>query len=171
MSLNPFSFDHIIKSLCRNNQPMTKRFGVDITGVCRICGLVGPTEMHHIISQWRCDLIGKPELKKTPGNIVELCIECHSETTASLLARSDKIISSNDYQDFQAKCNELEKKGYIAVSEIVHTTESWPEFHVDVENPSDKGKVVEITQEEWTQRWSARNSRRARLFLNEEIDD
>ena len=64
------------------------------------------------------DLIGKPELK-TPGNIVELCIECHSETTASLLARSDKIISSNTIR-FSTKCNELEK-GYIAVSDCAYT--------------------------------------------------
>ena len=150
---------------------MKNRYGVEITGRCRICNVTGPTEMHHIISQWRCDLIGKPELKKNPGNIVELCLECHSETTASLLARGDRIIKSDDKDDFDKQCDELSKKGYVPVSEIEYTSETWPEFHVDVENPSDKGKVVEMVHEEWTQSWSPRNSKRARLYQGKEFNE
>lgn len=150
---------------------MMSRYGVEITGQCRICNATGPTEMHHIISQWRCDLIGKPELKKSPGNIVELCLECHSETTASLLARGDRIIRSDDRADFDKQCNELSKKGYVPVSDVEYTSEKWPEFHVDVEDSSDKGNVVEITLEEWAQSWSPKNSKRARLYLGLEIDE
>ena len=61
-----------------------KRYGVEVTGICRICGRVGYTEMHHIISQHRCKKIGKPEWINNPGNIVELCKLCHDDTTASI---------------------------------------------------------------------------------------
>ena len=52
---------------------MEKRYGVKVTGTCRICGFEGKTEMHHIISQARCKKIGKDDWIKNEGNIVELC--------------------------------------------------------------------------------------------------
>ena len=66
---------------------MAKRYGVEVTNVCRICSARGATQMHHIISQDRCRKIGRPELITNPGNIVELCIPCHDHTTASLVRR------------------------------------------------------------------------------------
>ncbi len=64
---------------------MTKRYGVEVTGVCRICGAEGYTEMHHIISQARCKKIGKEDwITNNSGNIVELCRSCHDHTTASM---------------------------------------------------------------------------------------
>lgn len=63
---------------------MEKRYGVEVTGTCRICGFEGKTEMHHIISQARCKKIGKDDWIKNEGNIVELCKKCHDNTTASM---------------------------------------------------------------------------------------
>ncbi len=92
---------------------MTVRYGVEVTGVCRICGRSETTtEMHHIISQARINKMTAKELdhllpgvirvsdkplqrgltiegkrslavEKMPGNIVELCGGCHDMTTAS----------------------------------------------------------------------------------------
>ena len=68
---------------------MVKRYGKEVTGVCTICGNVGKTEMHHIISQSK---IGKLQpgnhnydqnLKTNPGNLVELCVPCHDMTDHS----------------------------------------------------------------------------------------
>jgi len=63
---------------------MTKRYGVLVSGECRICGFQGDTEMNHIISQARCKKIGKEEWIRNEGNIVELCKNCHDNTTASM---------------------------------------------------------------------------------------
>ena len=67
-----------------------KRYGVPVTGSCRICGDTGYTEMHHIISQERCMKIGREDWITNPGNIVELCKSCHDNTTASMFYRISK---------------------------------------------------------------------------------
>jgi len=54
-------------------------------GVCRICNTMDKTDWHHIISQNRCKVIGRPEWIYNRGNIIELCRSCHDETTASLM--------------------------------------------------------------------------------------
>ena len=77
---------------------MEERYGVEVKGVCRICGFVGRTEMHHIISQAKIAKIGKPELLTNPGNIVELCLECHDLTDSSIFFRLH-----------ESKLSELEK--------------------------------------------------------------
>lgn len=78
---------------------MKKRYGVDVTGICRICGYEGKTEMHHIISQARCKKIRKEELINNPGNIVELCKNCHDNTTASMAhAKLSKIEYIREYK-------------------------------------------------------------------------
>ena len=68
----------------RGGNVMKKRYGVTVTGICRICGDEGKTEMHHIISQARCRKIGKEEWLNNSGNMVELCKKCPDNTTASL---------------------------------------------------------------------------------------
>jgi hypothetical protein len=92
---------------------MTIRYGVEISGSCRICGRSETiTEMHHIISRGRVKKMSEKELhhllpgvirssdtplsrgltideiriliiEKLPGNIVELCGGCHDMTKAS----------------------------------------------------------------------------------------
>lgn len=57
-----------------------KAYGKTKAGKCRICGHVGYTEIHHIISQTR-----RPEFKYNKGNMIELCLSCHNNTTASLV--------------------------------------------------------------------------------------
>lgn len=89
---------------------MSWRFGVEVTGVCRICGTKGPTEMHHIISASRIAKMDRVDLERLyagvrirrgfkesghrmdeqrlrkfiieslPNNIIELCIPCHRNT-------------------------------------------------------------------------------------------
>jgi len=66
---------------------MEKRYGVEVTGVCRICQTDGFTEMHHIISQAKAKKLGREDLLTNPGNIVELCIECHELTDSSIFFR------------------------------------------------------------------------------------
>lgn len=53
-------------------------------GHCSICFAEGKTEWHHIISQHRCREIGKEYLIHSRSNVVEVCKECHDNTTASL---------------------------------------------------------------------------------------
>ena len=53
-------------------------------GHCSICFSEGKTEWHHIISQHRCREIGKEYLIHSRSNVVEVCKECHDNTTASL---------------------------------------------------------------------------------------
>lgn len=69
---------------------MTKRYGVEVTGICRICSFEGYTEMHHIISQARCIKLGRDDLISNPGNIVELCKPCHDQTTASITSEINR---------------------------------------------------------------------------------
>jgi hypothetical protein len=66
---------------------MEKRYGVEVTGTCRICGFEGKTEIHHIISQSKIAKINRPELLTNPGNLVELCLECHDLTDSSIFYR------------------------------------------------------------------------------------
>lgn len=77
---------------------MEKRYGVEVLGLCKICGFEGKTEMHHIISQAKIEKIGKPELLTNPGNIIELCLECHDLTDSSIF-----------YRLHESKLSELEK--------------------------------------------------------------
>jgi hypothetical protein len=69
---------------------MTDRYGVTVTGSCRICGHEGYTEMHHIISQARCRKLGREDWITNPGNIVELCKPCHDQTTASITSEINR---------------------------------------------------------------------------------
>ena len=62
---------------------MVERYGVEVKGVCRICGHEGYTELHHIISQAKIDKLGREDLRTNAGNIVELCKECHDLTDSS----------------------------------------------------------------------------------------
>jgi len=87
-------------------KPMVERFGVEVTGRCRICGAEGRTEMHHIISASRIakmdrvdlerlyrgvvptshdtdigfDHLRQDVLESLPANIIELCVPCHRDT-------------------------------------------------------------------------------------------
>tara|TARA_R110000787_G_scaffold157964_5_gene271851 strand:+ start:812 stop:1303 length:492 start_codon:yes stop_codon:yes gene_type:complete len=53
-------------------------------GHCSICFAEGKTEWHHIISQYRCREIGQEYLIHSRSNVVEVCKQCHDNTTASL---------------------------------------------------------------------------------------
>ena len=66
---------------------MATRYDVEVTGKCRICGAEGETQMHHIVSVSVIEKIGRTELLTNPGNIVELCIECHELTDTHLYRR------------------------------------------------------------------------------------
>ena len=61
---------------------------------CRICGLSGYTEWHHIISRGHAKKTNQLGLIDNPGNVVELCKGCHDQTTASksryLLGKKEK---------------------------------------------------------------------------------
>tara|TARA_B100001123_G_C15303630_1_gene1021856 strand:+ start:1297 stop:1707 length:411 start_codon:yes stop_codon:yes gene_type:complete len=61
---------------------------------CRICGLSGYTEWHHIISRGHAKKTNQLDLIDNPGNVVELCKSCHDQTTASksryLLEKKEK---------------------------------------------------------------------------------
>jgi DNA repair exonuclease SbcCD ATPase subunit len=58
------------------------------TGECKICGVTGYTEWHHIISQHRCREEGLEHLISARSNVIELCKACHDLTTASLLRKN-----------------------------------------------------------------------------------
>lgn len=61
-----------------------KQFWVK-TGACSICmEEKEKTEWHHIISQHRCRELSKEYLIYARTNVMEVCKECHDETTASL---------------------------------------------------------------------------------------
>jgi hypothetical protein len=66
---------------------MAERYGIEVTGVCKICEAEGKTEMHHIISQSKIKMIERPELTTNPANIIELCKKCHDLTDSSSYRR------------------------------------------------------------------------------------
>jgi hypothetical protein len=71
--------------------------------VCRICNSMEDTEWHHIISQNRCRKINK-KLIYNRGNIIELCIPCHNETTASLIKnRTELNICAGIFSKYENK--------------------------------------------------------------------
>tara|TARA_Y100000589_G_scaffold327934_1_gene370859 strand:- start:2189 stop:2626 length:438 start_codon:yes stop_codon:yes gene_type:complete len=63
------------------------RYGVLVTGICKICSRKGKTEIHHIISQSVISRIERPDLLTNPGNLVELCKECHKLTDSHVYRR------------------------------------------------------------------------------------
>ena len=64
-----------------------KRYGVEVTGICKICQAEGKTEMHHIISQSQIKRIKRPDLLTNAGNIIEICVPCHDLTDSSVYRR------------------------------------------------------------------------------------
>ena len=64
---------------------MSNNKDIQRTGFCRICKVETTTDWHHIISKHRCVTIGRQDLLDDPGNLVELCEECHEHTSASLI--------------------------------------------------------------------------------------
>ena len=66
---------------------MVERYGVEVTGVCKICETEGTTEMHHIISQSKIEKLNRPDLLTNPNNIIELCKQCHHWTDASIFRK------------------------------------------------------------------------------------
>ena len=71
------------------------RYGVfEVQGKCRICEHEGKTHVHHIISQAKTDRLTPGEhnfdtnLKKNLGNMVELCVRCHDQTSHSIYRRT-----------------------------------------------------------------------------------
>ena len=60
------------------------RYGKEVTGVCKICGAEGITEMHHIISQSKIEKLERPDLLTNPNNLIELCLTCHGWTDSSI---------------------------------------------------------------------------------------
>tara|TARA_B100000579_G_scaffold132675_1_gene107259 strand:- start:236 stop:853 length:618 start_codon:yes stop_codon:yes gene_type:complete len=57
------------------------------TGTCSICKKKGPTDWHHIISQHHARRTGRSDLLDNPDNVVELCRDCHNQTTASMVRK------------------------------------------------------------------------------------
>ena len=56
-------------------------------GSCSICKKRGYTEWHHIISQHHAMRTGQEELLDNPDNLIELCKNCHDQTTASMVRK------------------------------------------------------------------------------------
>ena len=148
-----------------------KRFGQEVTGVCKICGEQGKTEMHHIISKWRYIQIKRKELINSSGNIIELCGDCHSQTTSSLLARSDKVIYSDDWNEFDAQCAIIRRQGFVAIGEPEHIIETDYQYKVDIFDENDVGELREVKSEYWTQTWTPKNSLKARIFRGDKLSD
>jgi hypothetical protein len=65
---------------------MVERYGREVTGQCQVCGYKGKTQIHHIISQHTIEKLKEGQhgfnfdLKKNPGNLSELCEQCHRLT-------------------------------------------------------------------------------------------
>ena len=57
------------------------------TGQCKICKRKARTEWHHIISQYHSIRTGQEHLLDNPDNVIELCIRCHKQTTASMVRK------------------------------------------------------------------------------------
>ncbi len=72
---------------------------------CRICGKTGYTEWHHIISRGHAKKTNQLDLIENPGNVVELCKECHDQTTASksryLLEKKQKKWNKRFWNSYQ----------------------------------------------------------------------
>ncbi|MDA8529808.1 HNH endonuclease [Candidatus Poseidonia alphae] len=60
------------------------RYEKEVTGICKICGAEGVTEMHHIISQSKIKKLDRLDLLTNPNNIIELCKTCHEWTDSSI---------------------------------------------------------------------------------------
>lgn len=133
------------------------RYGVQKTGSCRICDYQGETELHHIISQERCKKIGKQEWINNPGNLVELCVSCHSLTTASLIAMNDITVKAYGRDEWEYEQKRWTKAGYVPVSEL--KIESREIIDVD-----DDGNRISEEIEYFEQTWNRINSQRAILF-------
>ena len=83
---------------------------------CTICGNVGETDWHHIISQHRCREAGLEYLIRLRSNVVELCRDCHDLTTASMLRKNmegkTKVSDDNaDAEPTEKQINYIEKLG------------------------------------------------------------
>lgn len=86
------------------------------TGECKICGVEGYTEWHHIISQHRCREEGLEHLVSARSNVIELCKPCHDLTTASLLRKNmpdnSKVSEENeDLEPTERQINYIKKLG------------------------------------------------------------
>ena len=148
-----------------------KRFGKIVTGICEICGNEAKTEMHHIISKWRCIQIKRKELINSPKNVIELCVECHSQTTSSLLARSDKVIYSDDWNEFDAQCAIIRRRGFVPIGDPEHIIETDYEYKIDISDENDEGELREVKFEYWTQTWTPSNSLKSKIFHGENLTD
>ena len=82
---NPPMGPKIIDSNARvTTIPSAKQFSYpNKQSECRICGVSGYTEWHHIISRGHAKKTNQLDLIDNPGNVVELCRGCHDQTTAS----------------------------------------------------------------------------------------
>jgi 5-methylcytosine-specific restriction endonuclease McrA len=104
---NPSAGPKIIDSNARvTTIPSTKQSSYPIKQrECRICGLSGYTEWHHIISRGHAKKTNQPDLIDNPGNVVELCKSCHDQTTASksryLLGKKEKKWNKRFWQSHQ----------------------------------------------------------------------
>lgn len=133
------------------------RYGVEKAGHCRICNEKGATELHHIISQERCKKIGKSEWINNPGNIVELCANCHSLTTASLIAMNDVVVEAMGKDEWEYEQKRWTKAGYVPVSDLKI------ERREIIDDDDDGNQIVEEI-EYFEQIWNRINSQRAILF-------
>jgi 5-methylcytosine-specific restriction endonuclease McrA len=70
-------------------------------GKCRICGVTGTMDIHHIISQSEY-----PELAEIPGNMVLLCRSCHEKTTSYKLKNKKRVKA--------VKCFKCGRAGHFA---------------------------------------------------------
>lgn len=136
---------------------IVSRYGVEKNGYCRICNEQGTTELHHIISQERCKKIGKPEWINNPGNIVELCVNCHSLTTASLIAMNDVVVKAMGEDEWEYERKRWTKAGYVPVSELKIECKEI----IDVD---EDGNQITEEIEYFEQSWNRINSQRAILF-------
>ena len=122
---------------------MAKRYGVEVTGKCRICGDKGKTEMHHIISQWAAEKIGREDLKKNPGNIVELCVPCHKLTSSHLFRKWAKKHGINpDDSTKKKKAKRRKNRGKHMCNGIINNGSS---CRIRVEN---KGEYCKYHKEQ-----------------------
>ena len=92
------------------------------TGFCKICKRTSRTEWHHIISQHHSIKTGQVHLLHNPDNVIELCIRCHKQTTASMVRKRltringpitrtrPKRLSAEEKRNAKAKRRENKKK-------------------------------------------------------------